>query len=46
MLYIKTSGKPFDFTSSLLGNEKALTLFESLIERKSSEVLSLITHPI
>ena len=32
ILYFKTSGVPFDFTSSLLGNEKSLTLFEGIVK--------------
>jgi hypothetical protein len=43
ILYLK-SASPFDFTSSLLGNEKALTAFEELLERKAGEIISVITQ--
>ena len=43
ILYLK-SASPFDFTSSLLGNEKALTAFEELLEKKAGEIISVITQ--
>ena len=35
ILYMKSQNEAFDWTSSLLGNEKALKLFEEIIESKS-----------
>jgi len=46
VLYMKTSNEAFDLTSTLLGNEKSLTLFEKLIEKRSQEIFEVITLPL
>ena len=44
ILYMMTSGKPFDFLSTVLGNEKALEMFEAILERKTNETLAVMTR--
>jgi hypothetical protein len=44
VLYMKSQGAPFDFLSSIFGNEKALNMFEAIIEKKSNDILSVLTH--
>jgi hypothetical protein len=40
---MKTSQAGFDYTGSLLGNEKALNLFEGIIEKKANEIVEVLT---
>ena len=44
ILYIKTSGQSFDFLSTLIGNEKAMEMFEGILERKANEALGVMTR--
>jgi hypothetical protein len=44
VVYIKSQGAPFDFLTSIFGNEKALHLFEAILEKKSNDILSVLTH--
>ena len=45
ILNMKSSGKqPFDFLSTLIGNEKALEMFEGILERKSTETIAVMTR--
>lgn len=46
VVYLKTSGEPFDLTSSLLGNEKSLAAFESMLEKKSKEICGKLSLPL
>ena len=44
LVYFKSQGAPFDISSTLFGNEKALHMFEEIIEKKSNQILSVVTH--
>ncbi len=44
LVYFKSQGAPFDFSSTIFGNEKALLMFEEIIEKKSNQILSVVTH--
>ena len=44
VVYIKSQGAPFDFLYSIFGNEKALHMFEAILEKKSNDILNVLTH--
>jgi len=46
ILYFKSGSSGFDFTSSLLGNEKSIKALEEVLERRAGEALSVLTQKL